>query len=193
MTGDSGCPDDTDQIFQTTGGLTAGDPLACGRNLAPPHPGDPGGGGGPKIIVGDCVWVSPAGGGVLSTNVYEVPCAEKEGYFAQAVGRTTSKAGCPAATTISRFALTDGAVLCLGQGSAGQIATVGNCVISRTDPAIPETLTACGPDSLRLVAFAATYEACPAGSSGLATLRLRPRPLPPPPLTTHHPTPPTGQ
>ncbi|WP_344000606.1 hypothetical protein [Streptomyces thermocarboxydovorans] len=29
---------------------------ACMRNLQPPHPGDPGGGGGPRTIVGDCVY-----------------------------------------------------------------------------------------------------------------------------------------
>ncbi len=29
---------------------------ACMRNLSPPHPGDPGGGGGPRTIVGDCVY-----------------------------------------------------------------------------------------------------------------------------------------
>ncbi|WP_442812606.1 hypothetical protein [Streptomyces sp. NBC_01210] len=28
---------------------------ACMRNLEPPHPGDPGGGGGPHTVVGDCV------------------------------------------------------------------------------------------------------------------------------------------
>lgn len=34
---------------------------ACMRRLEPPHPGDPGGGGGPRTIVGDCVY--GAGGG----------------------------------------------------------------------------------------------------------------------------------
>ncbi|MFI9171400.1 hypothetical protein [Streptomyces lincolnensis] len=29
---------------------------ACMRNLQPPHPGDPGGGGGPRTIQGDCVY-----------------------------------------------------------------------------------------------------------------------------------------
>ncbi|WP_306332531.1 hypothetical protein [Streptomyces sp. KL118A] len=29
---------------------------ACMRNLEPPHPGDPGRGGGPRTIVGDCVY-----------------------------------------------------------------------------------------------------------------------------------------
>ncbi|MGV2917704.1 hypothetical protein [Streptomyces alfalfae] len=29
---------------------------ACMRNLEPPHPGDPGGGGGPRTVVGDCVY-----------------------------------------------------------------------------------------------------------------------------------------
>ncbi|MEI5103427.1 hypothetical protein RB200_39105 [Streptomyces sp. PmtG] len=34
---------------------------ACMRNLEPPHPGDPGGGGGPRTVVGDCVYGSGAG------------------------------------------------------------------------------------------------------------------------------------
>ncbi|MFE5921129.1 hypothetical protein [Streptomyces sp. NPDC056468] len=34
---------------------------ACMRNLAPPHPGDPGSGGGPRTIVGDCVYSSGDG------------------------------------------------------------------------------------------------------------------------------------
>lgn len=34
---------------------------ACMRNLAAPHPGDPGGGGGPRTIVGDCVYDSGDG------------------------------------------------------------------------------------------------------------------------------------
>lgn len=29
---------------------------ACMRNLEEPHPGDPGGGGGPRTVVGDCVY-----------------------------------------------------------------------------------------------------------------------------------------
>ncbi|MCW8384281.1 hypothetical protein [Streptomyces justiciae] len=34
---------------------------ACMRNLSAPHPGDPGGGGGPRTIVGDCVYGSGDG------------------------------------------------------------------------------------------------------------------------------------
>ncbi|WP_405583024.1 hypothetical protein [Streptomyces sp. NBC_01092] len=34
---------------------------ACMRNLTEPHPGDPGGGGGPRTIVGDCVYNSGDG------------------------------------------------------------------------------------------------------------------------------------
>ncbi|CAM5334258.1 hypothetical protein GCM10010329_37500 [Streptomyces spiroverticillatus] len=41
---------------------------ACMRNLVAPHPGDPGGGGGPHTIVGDCLY--GAGGG----QVKETPC-----------------------------------------------------------------------------------------------------------------------
>lgn len=39
---------------------------ACMRNLEAPHPGDPGGGGGPRTIVGDCVY-GFAGGQVRET------------------------------------------------------------------------------------------------------------------------------
>ncbi|MFC5666527.1 hypothetical protein ACFP3U_26610 [Kitasatospora misakiensis] len=62
----SDCEDTTDlyldlerNLLQATGatsvrgGLTA---YACLRNLKAPHPGDPGMGGGPRIIVGDCVY-----------------------------------------------------------------------------------------------------------------------------------------
>jgi hypothetical protein len=34
---------------------------ACMRRLQPPHPGDPGGGGGPRTIVGDCVYSAGRG------------------------------------------------------------------------------------------------------------------------------------
>ncbi|MDT3728068.1 hypothetical protein ROS62_25605 [Streptomyces sp. DSM 41972] len=34
---------------------------ACMRNLQPPHPGDPGGGGGPRTVVGDCVYALDGG------------------------------------------------------------------------------------------------------------------------------------
>ncbi|MFJ8826461.1 hypothetical protein ACIREE_32410 [Streptomyces sp. NPDC102467] len=34
---------------------------ACMRNLEEPHPGDPGGGGGPRTIVGDCVYSAGEG------------------------------------------------------------------------------------------------------------------------------------
>ncbi|MFG2647123.1 hypothetical protein [Streptomyces sp. NPDC048436] len=34
---------------------------ACMRNLEEPHPGDPGGGGGPRTVVGDCVYSAGRG------------------------------------------------------------------------------------------------------------------------------------
>lgn len=34
---------------------------ACMRNLESPHPGDPGGGGGPRTVVGDCVYSADRG------------------------------------------------------------------------------------------------------------------------------------
>ncbi|WP_155054856.1 hypothetical protein [Streptomyces blattellae] len=79
---------------------------ACMRNLSPPHPGDPGGGGGPRTIVGDCVYSSGDG------QVRETSCAgegkgagenggegkqEPEYEVTKAVGRRTQ---CPASTAL---------------------------------------------------------------------------------------------
>ncbi|GAA3747224.1 hypothetical protein GCM10022225_33750 [Plantactinospora mayteni] len=52
------CPAGTDhvvRVIRTQQGSAAGFTFACARNLKPPHPGDPGEGGGPGIVVGDCV------------------------------------------------------------------------------------------------------------------------------------------
>ncbi|MGI8329313.1 hypothetical protein ACRYCC_05065 [Actinomadura scrupuli] len=71
------CPDEADAIVNVSGGpipYTSAAPglrlpvgYLCLRNLRPPHPGDPGKGGG-GIIVGDCVNVDSA------KLVTEVPC-----------------------------------------------------------------------------------------------------------------------
>ncbi|GAA3062145.1 hypothetical protein GCM10020000_51780 [Streptomyces olivoverticillatus] len=56
------CPDETDFVLHITA-VDAGtserdsppEGYACMRNLRPPHPGDPGRGGGPLTVAGDCV------------------------------------------------------------------------------------------------------------------------------------------
>ncbi|MEV1050833.1 hypothetical protein [Streptomyces sp. NPDC049887] len=64
------CPDTTDFVLHISehrpafdedgdGSIPRG--YACMRNLEPPHPGDPGGGGGPHTIVGDCLRTSRQG------------------------------------------------------------------------------------------------------------------------------------
>ncbi|MFF0157541.1 hypothetical protein ACFYRY_08375 [Streptomyces sp. NPDC005263] len=59
------CPATTDFVLHISERRPASDEdgdgtvprgYACMRNLEPPHPGDPGGGGGPRTIVGDCVY-----------------------------------------------------------------------------------------------------------------------------------------
>ncbi|WP_210591411.1 hypothetical protein [Streptomyces sp. GESEQ-35] len=71
---------------------------ACMRNLSPPHPGDPGGGGGPRTIVGDCVYSSGNG------EVRETSCegegegkSEPEYEVTKAVGKRTQ---CPPSTAL---------------------------------------------------------------------------------------------
>lgn len=69
---------------------------ACMRNLEPPHPGDPGGGGGPRTIVGDCVYGSGSG------QVRETTCdgsgRRKPQY--KVVKAVLRRASCPASTAL---------------------------------------------------------------------------------------------
>ncbi len=95
------CPDATDFVLHVsetgTGArsrLTTG--YACMRNLEPPHPGDPGQGGGPLTVVGDCVTASRAG------EVTETACADAGGraprYRVESAVRR--RAQCPADTDL---------------------------------------------------------------------------------------------
>ncbi|GGQ82159.1 LppU/SCO3897 family protein [Kitasatospora griseola] len=74
------CPDGTDVALD----LTQNDltnvtrnraAWACLRNLHDPHPGEPGGGGGPGIVVGDCVYATKSASG--SDTVAETRCDGK--------------------------------------------------------------------------------------------------------------------
>ncbi|MFJ9536334.1 hypothetical protein ACIRPX_03600 [Streptomyces sp. NPDC101225] len=97
------CPATTDFVLHISAQKSAsgGDGsvpqgYACMRNLEPPHPGDPGGGGGPRTIVGDCVYGSGSG------QVRETACDgsgrhKPQFKVVEAVGR---RARCPAATAL---------------------------------------------------------------------------------------------
>ncbi|MEE6260642.1 hypothetical protein [Plantactinospora sonchi] len=70
---DPDCPTGTDHAIRVISGRLAGRAgshlFACVRNLKPPHPGDPGQGGGPDIVVGDCVYSE-----AHLAKVEETPC-----------------------------------------------------------------------------------------------------------------------
>ncbi|SDK97205.1 hypothetical protein SAMN05421806_11561 [Streptomyces indicus] len=64
------CPGPTDFVLHISESRPAFDEdgdgsvpkgYACMRNLESPHPGDPGGGGGPRTVVGDCVYTAGKG------------------------------------------------------------------------------------------------------------------------------------
>ncbi|MFE7029518.1 hypothetical protein ACFU9Y_04345 [Streptomyces sp. NPDC057621] len=74
---------------------------ACMRNLEPPHPGDPGGGGGPRTIVGDCVYGAGAG------EVRETACDSASGGPSggrapeyQVTEAVVRRSDCPASTEL---------------------------------------------------------------------------------------------
>jgi hypothetical protein len=69
---------------------------ACMRNLEPPHPGDPGGGGGPRTIVGDCVYGSGSG------QVRETACdgsGQRKPQY-KVVKAVLRRASCPTSTAL---------------------------------------------------------------------------------------------
>lgn len=69
---------------------------ACMRGLQPPHPGDPGGGGGPRTIVGDCVYSAGRG------EVRETACdgAGKHDPEYEVTTAVDTKPQCPATTDL---------------------------------------------------------------------------------------------
>ncbi|MGC3001311.1 hypothetical protein ACPF8X_23815, partial [Streptomyces sp. G35A] len=69
---------------------------ACMRNLQPPHPGDPGGGGGPRTIVGDCVY------GLGDGKVRETACDGGGGHAPQyeVTKAVDTRSDCPASTAL---------------------------------------------------------------------------------------------
>ncbi|MFV0135881.1 hypothetical protein ACLGIH_22145 [Streptomyces sp. HMX87] len=69
---------------------------ACMRNLRPPHPGDPGGGGGPHTIVGDCV--RDAGDGEVRETACEGEGQRKPQY--QVTEAVDDRARCPSSTAL---------------------------------------------------------------------------------------------
>ncbi|MFI9805917.1 hypothetical protein ACIHEJ_16395 [Streptomyces sp. NPDC052301] len=99
------CPATTDFVLHISAQAGAADEdgdgaipqgYACMRNLEPPHPGDPGAGGGPRTIPGDCVYDSGAG------QVRETACEGSGGrrpqYRITEAART--RTDCPASTAL---------------------------------------------------------------------------------------------
>jgi hypothetical protein len=99
------CPATTDFVLHisaqsppagATGDGSVPQGYACMRNLEPPHPGDPGGGGGPRTIVGDCVYGS--GNGQVRETACDGSGAKKPQY--KVVEAVTRRTACPASTDL---------------------------------------------------------------------------------------------
>lgn len=99
------CPDRTDFVLHISehrpdsdengdGSVPQG--YACMRNLDPPHPGDPGAGGGPRTIVGDCVRTLREG------QVKETACdaAGSRAPQFKVTAAVRTRAACPADTAL---------------------------------------------------------------------------------------------
>ncbi|MEU4036513.1 hypothetical protein [Streptomyces collinus] len=107
-TGGPPCPPTTDFVLRISAQRPAHDPgdedgdgaipqgYACMRNLEAPHPGDPGGGGGPRTIPGDCLYDSGRG------QVRETACDGSGGRAPRyrITEATTARRACPASTVL---------------------------------------------------------------------------------------------
>ncbi|MET9405429.1 hypothetical protein ABZX90_06525 [Streptomyces sp. NPDC002935] len=69
---------------------------ACMRKLEPPHPGDPGGGGGPRTVVGDCVY--GAGRGQVRETACDGTGKKRPEY--KVTSAVTARSDCPSATEL---------------------------------------------------------------------------------------------
>ncbi|MGW1869218.1 hypothetical protein ACWCPS_27115 [Streptomyces mauvecolor] len=69
---------------------------ACMRNLEQPHPGDPGMGGGPYTVVGDCVYAA------AEDQVRETPCDGSGAHAPQyrVVSAVATRPECPSSTRL---------------------------------------------------------------------------------------------
>jgi hypothetical protein len=90
------CPPTTDFVLHISPAGPVPRGYACMRNLEPPHPGDPGGGGGPRTIVGDCVYGAGKG------EVRETACDGKGGHAPeyQVTSAVVRRSQCPASTAL---------------------------------------------------------------------------------------------
>ncbi|MFG2684201.1 hypothetical protein [Streptomyces sp. NPDC048392] len=92
------CPGMTDFVLHVGEGGDGAVPrgYACTRKLLPPHPGDPGGGGGPRTVVGDCV--REVGGGRVCESACDGRGAHEPRF--KVVETVAVRSDCPASTRL---------------------------------------------------------------------------------------------
>jgi hypothetical protein len=165
---DDGCPDNTDEAYLIEGIVAGAGQVVCGRLLKGPHPGDPGGGGG-KVVTGDCVTVLSNGSQRgANDKLAEDACAQE--YWAKVLATAPDAGGCTADGTVSRIPVPGktGTVLCLGPGDKGLMPKPGDCMDSSLEArGLPPMKAACGSRAsvLRFEAFADGSGKCAAGTT----------------------------
>ncbi|MEV5879704.1 hypothetical protein AB0L75_36935 [Streptomyces sp. NPDC052101] len=90
------CPATTDFVLHISAQAAIAPGYACMRNLEPPHPGDPGAGGGPRTIPGDCVYDS--GDGQVRETACDGSGQRKPQY--KVTKAVTDRALCPGSTVL---------------------------------------------------------------------------------------------
>jgi hypothetical protein len=159
------CPPATDDMVPIADAVTE---YACLRRLAPPHPADPGRGGG-ILRVGDCV-VDPDTGPPGA----EAPCRSARDW-ATVAAITVNPARCPrpAVDFLTRPTDSSQPIVCLARGPG--VMTPGDCA---TDQSVTQLLEArCGsPEAaFRVVARVAAPRRCPARAEAVLVPQALPR------------------
>lgn len=167
--GEPDCPDDTDSFGRFDRRESALSDMGCIRNLTPPHPGAPGGGGG-ILRAGDCI-----DGAIF---LHEVACSvEASGHL---VGLVPTASDCPPAT-LDLITRNTGhrPVLCLDSGK--DVLAPGDCIVNPSQAIFGSPKVPCGSANriAIVVARAPTADACPpttrstlAAKSGTADTRV---------------------
>jgi hypothetical protein len=166
-----GCPVDTDEFAQLRL-MNLPTDLACLRRLKPPHPGDPGQGGG-LVRAGDCVQMH-------NRNYYgadlEVACTNEDWivkgtkfgkkWFGQVIKRADTARDCPR-PAIYTITLRTGKsrVLCIAK-KGGWLPAVGDCVEENILYAGVNKPFLCSDEFLagKIMALVEPGSRCPAGS-----------------------------
>ena len=158
------CPLATDELVPLVDAVTE---YGCLRRLAPPHPGDPGNGGG-VLRVGDCVGDPDAG-----PPGEEARCGSPRDW-GKVAAIAVNRSRCPARAVdfLTRPTSSSKPILCLARGPG--VMTAGDCVTDQSVTELVEVSCRSAEAAFRVLARVASRGRCAAGAESVPVPRALP-------------------